>query len=185
VGSGIAWEFLPESAVTPRLEGEIRSVLVAALPEHADFFTTASYRGSVPEFRLVGRSSGGRLVAHLGCGRREALAGAQPVRILGIGAVAVHPDMQRQGVGRWMFEVLRQESVARGLADWGFLECRERVAGFYEHAGFRRLDQPCTSRDHETQEWETYHGPVMILPMTKSAMEWPSGGEVNLLGMSW
>jgi hypothetical protein len=25
----------------------------------------------------------------------------------------------------------------------------------------------------------------MILPMTKSAIEWPCGGELNLLGMSW
>ena len=185
MGNGIAWELLPESALTPRLEGEIRTVLVAALPEHADFFTTASYRGSVPEFRLVGRSSGGRLVAHLGCGRREALAGAQPVRILGIGAVAVQPGLQRQAIGRRMFEVLRQEALALDLADWGFLECHERVAGFYARAGFIRLSQPCTSRDHETQEWETYRGPVMILPIGKAASDWPNAGEVNLLGMSW
>jgi GNAT superfamily N-acetyltransferase len=181
----IGWQLLPESALTPSLAGEIRSLLVAAFPEHEDFFTTASYRGSAPEFRLIGRDGGGPLVAHLGCGRREALAGERPVRILGIGAVAVQPGLQRQAVGRRMFEVLRQEAVALNLADWGFLECRERVAGFYERAGFIRLNQPCTSRDHETHEWDTYRGPVMLLPIGKSASEWPTVGEVNLLGTSW
>jgi nodulation protein A len=154
-------------------------------PQFADFFATASFRGSVPAYRLFGRNAEGELVAHLGCGPREARAAGQPVRILGIGAVAVHPNVQGRGWGKQMFAMLRRHAVEAGLADFGFLECREAVAPFYQRAGFHRLQQPCTSVHHETNELDTHHGPVMVMPYCKPIDAWPLGGEVDLQGLSW
>jgi nodulation protein A len=181
----VKWFFFHESEMTVELEGEIRRMLVAAFPQYADFFATTSYRGSVPEYRLIGRDGTGNLVAHLECGTRIALCGGQPVRILGIGAVATHPIVQGKGVGYDMFQALKQHATQLQLADFGFLECGEAVAGFYESVGFVRTGQPCSSIHHETHERQTYRGPVMVLPIVKAFSLWPPGGEVDLQGMDW
>jgi nodulation protein A len=181
----LKWSFLRESEMTAQLEGEIRRMLVAAFPQYADFFATTSYRGSLPEYRLIGRDSAETLVAHLECGARTALSAGQPVRILGIGSVATLPIAQGKGVGHAMFQALTRHATQLQLADFGFLECREAVAGFYESVGFVRTRQPCTSMHYETQERETYEGPVMVLPLAKAFSLWPPGGEVDLQGMGW
>jgi nodulation protein A len=176
---------LPEGNLSASVEAEIRELLVTAFPEFADFFSRSSYRGSVPEYRLLGRTANGQLVAHLEFGCRQALVGAEPVSIVGIGAVAVHPRAQGRGIGTRMFGALSRYAIQERLADFGFLECREAVAGFYERVGFNRVQQTCTSLDHESLEWETYDGPVMVLPLTKPMAVWPTAGDVNLRGMSW
>jgi nodulation protein A len=181
----LKWSFVRESEMSRQLEAEIQRLLVAAFPQHADFFATASYRGSVPEYRLLGRDGAGTLLAHLECGTRVALSAGQPVRILGIGAVATHPIVQGKGVGYAMFQALTRHAMQLQLADFGFLECREAVAGFYERVGFVRTGQPCTSIHHETLERETYEGPVMVLPLAMEFSQWPSVGKVDLQGMDW
>jgi nodulation protein A len=181
----LEWSFVRESELTVQLEGQIRRMLVAAFPQYADFFATTSYRGSVPEYRLMGRDGAGTVVAHLGCGPRTALSAGQAVRILGVGAVATHPVAQGKGIGYAMFQALKQHAMQLQLADFGFLECGEAVAGFYESVGFVRTGQPCTSMHHETHEQQTYRGPVMVLPLSKKFSSWPVGGEVNLQGMDW
>lgn len=179
------WSFLPEAVAAGQCESEIRLMLVAAFPWHAEFFRHASYRGSIPEFRLLGRGRNGALLAHLACCRREAQAGGQPVQILGIGAVAVHPCAQGKGLGKEMFNALGQFARQHALADFALLECREAVAEFYRRAGFAHTQQPCTSRHHETGAWDTYTGPVMVLPLSKPLADWPGSGEINLCGLSW
>jgi hypothetical protein len=74
----VQWYVFGESEMTAQFEAEIRQLLVAAFPRHADFFATTSYRGSVPEYRLVGRDGAGTLVAHLECGTRIARSAGQP-----------------------------------------------------------------------------------------------------------
>jgi len=123
---------LPEGKLSAGVEAEIRDLRVTAFPEFADFISRSSYRGSVPEYRLVGRAATGELVTHLEFGCRQALVGTEPVGILGIGAVAVHPRTQGRGIGRRLFGALSQYAIQERLADFGFLECREAVAGFYE-----------------------------------------------------
>jgi nodulation protein A len=171
--------------MSARLESEARELLVTAFPEYAEFFRTTSYRGSIPEHRLFGRDRAGNLVAHLECGPRIALVAEQSVRILGIGAVAIHPAHQGQGLGREMFSRLRASAVERQLADFGFLQCREAVAGFYQRAGFERVAQPRTCIHHETDEPETYDGPVMVMPLQSGMDRWPRDGTVDLQGMDW
>lgn len=180
----LEWTFLPENEAE-QCDNEIRALLAAVFPWHAEFFAHASYRGSIPEFRLLGRDRNGQLLAHLECGRREALADGKPVQILGVGAVAVHPHAQGNGLGKEMFRALSQFAMQNELADFGLLECREAVAEFYLRAGFVRTQQPCTSRHHETGAWDTYTGPVMVLPLRKPLADWPGGGDINLCGLSW
>lgn len=171
--------------MSAELEGEVRELLVAAFPEHTEFFQKTSFRGSIPEHRLLGRDDAGKLIAHIECGPRVALVADQHTRILGIGAVAVHPAHQGQGLGCEMFSYLRASAIQQELADFGFLRCREAVAGFYERAGFERVAQPCVCIHHETGGSETYGGPVMVLPLQLAMNRWPRGGGVDLQGMSW
>jgi nodulation protein A len=181
----LCWSFFPESQMSAGLESEARELLVTAFPGYAEFFRTTSFRGSIPEHRLYGRNEAGNLIAHVECGPRVALVANQQVRILGIGSVAVHPAYQGQGLGREMFSHLRASAIKQELADFGHLQCREAVAGFYQRAGFERLAQPCISIYHETGELETYHGPVMALPLSREMNQWPRGGFVDLQGMAW
>jgi nodulation protein A len=181
----LSWTFFAEASMTSSLEHEIRHMLVDAFPDYADFFATVSYRGSVPEFRLIGRQSDNAIVAHLECGPRVIEVGQHLVRILGIGAVAVHPTAQGLGVGQQMFSELVASASEMGLADFGFLQCREAVAGFYQKAGFNRVYQLCTSMHHDTHEWETRDAPVMVMPIAKPITLWPSEGAIHLKGYSW
>jgi nodulation protein A len=181
----LRWSFFPESEMSAGLESEARALLVAAFPMYADFFRTSSFRGSIPEYRLFGRNEAGKLIGHIECGPRVALVANQQVRILGIGSVAVHPANQGQGLGREMFSQLQASANGQQLADFGHLQCREAVAGFYQRAGFERLTQPCVSVHHETGELETHHGPVMALPLLREMTHWPRGGVVDLQGMAW
>jgi nodulation protein A len=175
-----------ETQFTPELERETRALLVQAFPAHAAFFAEHSYRGSVPEWRLVGRDTAtGHLLTHLACGPREIAVGTQAVHILGIGAVAVHPAQQGRGLGRQMFEALGQAARQRRLAGFGFLECREAVAGFYQRAGFERMHQASSSEHHATRQRQTWRGPVMVMPLLQPLDAWPREGDIDLLGMDW
>ena len=182
----LLWELIDERAVSSALDAEIRSLLVAAYPQYADIFTQASYWGSQPEYRLVGRDPRSRhLLAHLECGPRNIWVAGQGVRILGIGAVAVHPSAQRCGYGREMFRQLGHSLSGSVDADFGLLQCRPAVAPFYRRSGFIQVPQPCTSIDPDSGIWETYSGPVMVLPLRKTMACWPVGGDVNLRGQPW
>jgi GNAT superfamily N-acetyltransferase len=157
----VDWLALPEGKLSAGVEAEIRDLLVTAFPEFADFFSRSSYRGSVPEYRLVGRAATSELVAHLEFGCRQALVGTEPVGILGIGAVAVHPRAQGRGIGRRMFGALSQYAIQERLADFGFLECREAVSGFYERVS--------TAGGDAAGPRSRRHGPLM-----RRADSWPA-----------
>lgn len=192
------WTFLHEAALASADEAAIRRLLVAAFPHHADFFYEHSFWGSPPEYRLIGREGDGPsrpdgqlvprprdILAHLGFGCRVARVGQTPVTIAGIGAVAVHPAWQGRKLGKEMFAELREFLRDETSVEFGFLECREVVVGFYEKAGLRRVYQAVYSQDPDTGIWLHNYGPVMVLPVHKRIQDWPKGEVIDLQGMPW
>lgn len=179
------WTLIPEPELSPALEASIRNMLVASFPDYVEFFSANSYWGSTPEYRLLGLDGSDQPAAHLEFGYRQIMVGEAPFQIAGIGAVAVHPSYQGKQVGKAMFAYLREHLLKNSRVDFGFLGCREEVVKFYTAAGFTRVNQSVYNLNPDSQTWETYHGPTLIMPVHKSLAQWESHGLIHLNGMPW
>lgn len=177
-----------QADLCPHDEARIRTLLVAAFPQHAALFGRQSYWGSVPDWRLVLEGEDDALVAHTGFGMRDIVVGdarAARFRIAGVGAVCTAPGWQRRGLGRRLFDALRDFLAAEASIDFAFLECREAIVPFYQAAGFSRFDQPVWCLDPDRGAWSESLGPKMLMPIARSLAAWPSSGRIDLRGMPW
>ena len=109
----------------------------------------------------------------------------QPVLVAGIGAVAILPDWQGQGAGRQLLAAVKTILANNAMADFGFLQCRDDVTGFYEKSGFHRIPQPVRSFDPDRLVWQTDDTATLILPVALPLQAWPRDGIVDLMGMPW
>lgn len=178
------WKLIPEPELSPTLEADIQKMLVAAFPEYVDFFTANSYWGSKPEFRLIAEEKS-QLIAHLEFGYRQITVENVSFEIAGIGAVAIHPDHQGKKLGKAMFAQLREYLLKNSNVDFGFIGCHDEVAEFYASSGFTRVHQSVYSLNPDSQTWETFHGPTLIMPIHKPLQAWKSDGLIHLHGMPW
>jgi predicted N-acetyltransferase YhbS len=149
-----------------------------------DFFSANSYWGSKPDFRLIAVDHG-QPIAHLEFGYRQITVGDASVHIAGIGAVAVHPDHQGKKLGRAMFAHLHAHLLKNSKVDFAFIGCHEEVAGFYAASGFHRVQQNVYNLNPDSKQWETYHGPTLVMPVHRSMQEWHAGELIHLNGMPW
>ena len=170
--------------VTPELEYGLRRLLQRAYPQFADLWAGVSYWGSEPEYHLW-LADRGRPVAQLGFGRRTVSVNGQEVQIAGVGAVCTDPGWQGRGVGKRLLTELQRVLSNDLPTDFGFLQCREAVAGFYERGGFVRVPQSVRFFDPDEQQWVLNAGPTMVLPVLKGSEAWPVRGEVDLRGLPW
>lgn len=178
------WQLIPEPELSPTLEADIQQMLIASFPDYVDFFTANSYWGTKPEFRLIAIEND-HPIAHLEFGYRQISVGDTPVQIAGIGAVAIHPSHQGRKLGKAMFAQLREYLLKNSSVDFGFIGCHEEVAGFYAASGFQRVDQSVYNLNPDSQTWETFHGPTLVMPIHKSMHEWQHGTLIHLHGMPW
>ena len=142
-----------------------------------------SYWGSQPEFHLR-LEEGQQPIAQLGFGRRLVRVGERVVQIAGVGAICVHPDRQGVGVGKRLLNELYQVLTQDVPADFGLLQCREAVVGFYERGGFVRVPQAARFLDPDEGQWVRHAGPTMTLPARSGLTGWPPG-EIDLRGLPW
>ncbi len=178
------WKLIPEPELSPTLEADIQQMLIASFPDYVDFFSANSYWGTKPEFRLIAVEND-HPIAHLEFGYRRISVGDMPVKIAGIGAVAIHPSHQGRKLGKTMFAQLRAYLLKNSSVDFGFIGCHEEVAGFYAASGFQRVDQSVYNLNPDSQTWETFHGPTLVMPIHKSMHEWQHGALIHLHGMPW
>jgi len=175
----------PRAELTPQLEAQLRTLLIAAYPPFADFWAGTSYWGSEPEWHLWLADPAGVPMAQLGCGRRVAEVGGREVTLVGVGGVATHPAFQRRGVGLRLLRELH--TFLRTLPDveFAFLQCREEVVPFYEQGGFVRVPGAAQYLDPDEGQWVTDAGPTLILPVHAALRDWPPGETVDLRGTPW
>ena len=178
------WKLIPEPELSAALEADIQRMLVAAFPNYVDFFNANSYWGSKPEYRLIAMQAG-QPVAHLEFGFRRITVEDSAFEIAGIGAVAIHPKHQGRKLGKTMFSHLRDHLQQHTHVDFGFIGCHDEVAGFYAASGFTRVQQSVYSLNPDSQAWETFHGPTLIMPIHSSLEQWNSHGVIHLHGMPW
>jgi GNAT superfamily N-acetyltransferase len=174
-----------EGELRPADEATIRELLLLAFPQFRDIFSTRSYFGACPDHRLMLRGSNGELLAHLTIARRVIDVGAIEILIAGVGGVAVRPERQGEGLGQKLMEQLGSVLRNEVPAPFAYLNCREEVAGFYQRAGWQRLDQVSRFLDPYTNRWIDYTGPKLILAGKEPAASWPREGKILLRGMPW
>ena len=182
---GLLLRFAAEEELSADDHAGISALLVAAFPEHADAFSTASWYGARPDHRLWLEDSDGAPVAHLDFERRIIGVGDREVLVAGVGEVATHPDRQGRGLGRLLMAELRRALTAETPVDFGYLGCREEVIGFYERVGWYRIHQKTREIDPRSGEWTVSEGPTLILPATAPLSAWPREGTIDLRGMWW
>lgn len=182
---GLRLRFVAEAELSAEDHAAVSALLVAAFPEHADAFRTASWYGGRPDHRLWLEDSDSVLVAHLDFERRFIGVGDREVLVAGVGEVATHPEQQGKGLGRWLMAELRRVLTTETPVGFGYVGCREEVVGFYERAGWHRIDQRTREIDPGSREWTVSEGPNLILPATAPLAAWPCEGTIHLRGMWW
>ncbi len=173
-----------ETDLTDADEGRIRALLVAAFPQYVEIFTAVSWYAARPDHRLWLEDAEGRMAAHLDFEQRVIGGGDTDVFVAGVGEVATHPDWQGRGVGRLLMAELQRVLRDELPVSFGYLNCREAVAGFYESVGWHRVKQPVRSLDPATHEWRVETDPTMVLPARETVECFPQG-LIDLRGMWW
>jgi nodulation protein A len=175
-----------ETALTEHDHAALAKLLRAAfvgVPE--EFAGSRSWAWARKEARLWLADGSGTPVAHLAVERRLVAVDDADVLVAGVGEVAVSPDLQGRGLGARLISQLRTRLRTEFAADFGFLLCGERVAGFYRRAGFTRVANPVRyldPRDERTVRED--HSPTMVMPGRRPLTEWPDG-MVDLRGLPW
>jgi len=181
----LAQFLVAEDDLTPEHHRRISDLLVLAFARYAELFRNASYYYSVPHYRLWLEDEAGDMVAHLDFECRTIGVNGADVLIAGIGEVAVHPDKHGQGLGRELFVRLFPILRDQCKVDFGFLQCRDQVVGFYQSVGWHKLSQNIHEEDIKTGETIVAIGNALILPVCKPLSGWSTAGDVDLRGLPW
>jgi GNAT superfamily N-acetyltransferase len=165
----------PPTAV--RLTRYTKTEQTEILGESADPFGVA-YAGLtwLPKEDHFGIRLGGRLVAHAGLLRLPLSIGDVTTEVVGVGGVAVAPDLRGHGLARLVLTSALDHARTLGPRH-GLLFCRQPLVPLYERLGWRALEQDVRVEQHE--------GPVVMplrtmwTPLHDGA-NWPTGA-VRLL----
>ncbi|MGW7256356.1 GNAT family N-acetyltransferase [Streptomyces sp. NPDC054834] len=130
----------------------------------------------LPKEEHFGIRLGDRLVAHTGLRRLPMSIGGIGTEVVGVGGVAVAPDLRGQGLARLVITAALDHARTLG-PQHGLLFCRQPLVPLYERLDWRALDQDVHVEQHE--------GPVLMplrtmwVPLHDGA-SWPTGA-VRLL----
>jgi nodulation protein A len=180
---GIDVRLVAEADLTPEDDLAIRELLMASFPRDREQFERRSWWGSPPDHRLL-LSVDGRLVGHLDIERRVIEVGSTDVLVAGIGEVAVHPDVQRRGLGRRLIEELLRTLLTEVPVSFGYLTTGPADAAFYTAVGLTRIDATVRYRDPDTGAWEVIDPLSFVLPAGAPLSAWPPG-PIDLRGTPW
>lgn len=178
---------VPEKELLSEDNERIKRLLVAAFPQYRHIFHHTSYYYSKPEIRLWFEDKNGNIVAHLDFERRQIDVASKKILVAGVGEVATQPELHGRGIGRDLMKHFVKYIRQSYPADFGFLQCRPAVVGYYEKVGWIRIDthHKIVELDINTDEFVVTEGPALIISGTKSVDLWPKTGLVHLRGLPW
>ena len=173
----VLYEELPRD-----LEGELEvwyEKLICSDPEYAGIG-----RWAEPDLTLV-VFDGPRWAATAELAGRRVRVGTAAVRIAGVSGVMTHPEYRGRGLAREIMTLVMKTAAERyGDVDFGLLDCRNELVGFYEPLGWRREPgRIFYTLDGVRGMYDSEHVNIMVYPLTHGAV-WP-GGDVDLLGLPW
>ena len=109
--------YLPDAAVDPGLDIELRTLLSACFiqPHHA-VFREHRHFCYPPQHRWLMRDHAGRLIAQIAVHERQVVAAERSWAAGGLAEVCVHPDVQRRGLMRELLARVHDDLHQRGVA---------------------------------------------------------------------
>ena len=137
------------------------------------------YKWAPPEW-YAAAGIDGHLAGALLIVTREVAAGAESIRVAGIGGVVTRPEHRKKGVATAMLREAANLMRTRLDVDFGFLICRRQIAPVYEKAGWIHVLGPTSFS--QPSGTTTYPNDSMVLPLRNR--QWPAG-PINLRGLPW
>ena len=180
---GTAVRLVAEADLTPEDDAAIRELLVVACPSLAASLGSRSWWGSRPDHRLL-VSRADALLGHLALERRVIEVGSTDVVVAGIGGLAVHPSVRRQGVGRRLIEQLLRVLLTEVPVSFGYLTTDAAGAAFPAAVGLTRIEATVRYRDPDSGGWEVADPVSFVLPAGSPFAAWPAG-PIDLRGTPW
>ncbi|PJE05777.1 GNAT family N-acetyltransferase [Legionella sp.] len=174
-----------EEEVRPENHAAIQKLLVNAFPQYEDIFGKSSYWGARPTHRLWMEMESGEIIAHLDFEPRKVRVGTNTILIAGIGEVATHPGFHHRGLGRRLMNEL--DKILRTIipVEFGYLQCRPAVLGFYTRVGWHLVTNKVQYIDPDTGSLTIdKESHSVVLPALSAIHRWPKG-LIDLLGMPW
>ncbi|MER6421011.1 GNAT family N-acetyltransferase [Streptomyces sp. NPDC001137] len=113
-----------------------------------------------------------RLVAHTGLLRLPVAIGATETEVVGVGGVAVAPDMQGQGLARLVVTAALEHARTMG-PQYALLFCRPPLMPLYQRLGWHPLDTDVLVEQPEGR-LATMPLRTMVTPL-RDDVRWPSG----------
>jgi predicted N-acetyltransferase YhbS len=114
---------------------------------------------------------GDRLVAHAGLLRLPVAIGDAETEVVGVGGVAVAPDLQGQGLARLVVTAALDHARTMG-PQHALLFCRPSLVPLYQHLGWHPLDKEVVVEQPENR-LVTMPLRTMVMPLRDNAY-WPS-----------
>ncbi|NMO88395.1 GNAT family N-acetyltransferase [Actinomycetospora sp. TBRC 11914] len=172
----VRWTTRWETSLEPREHDDIAALLARSYASTTTVFTHGhSWAGARPELRILGHHRG-EVVAHAAVIRRFLRAPDHDTSVLvgDVGLVAVDPDRQGLGLGGALMDTVAATLRRLGLP-YGFLTCGREVRGFYRRCGWTPLSDHALRSISIDLALEDHRHNGMLLPVHRSADEWPSG----------
>ncbi|MFF4518965.1 GNAT family N-acetyltransferase [Streptomyces mirabilis] len=125
----------------------------------------------LPKKEHFGIRHGDRLVAHAGLLRLPVAIGDVETEVVGVGGVAVAPDLQGQGLARRVVTAALDHARTMG-PQHALLFCRPPLVPLYQRLGWRPLDKAVLVEQPENR-LVTMPLRTMVTPLRDNA-HWPS-----------
>ncbi|SDL38705.1 GNAT family N-acetyltransferase [Streptomyces indicus] len=162
-----------ESPTVVRLAEYTKADLEEILGTSDDPFGVASTGLTwLPKEEHFGVRLEGRLVAHAGLLRLPVAIGGAELEVIGVGGVAVAPDMQGRGMARLGVTAALTHASTLG-PEHALLFCRPPLVALYQRLGWHPLDEDVTVEQPEGRV-VTMPLKTMVTPLRDGA-RWPSG----------
>ncbi|MDR6974131.1 GNAT superfamily N-acetyltransferase [Streptomyces sp. 3330] len=126
----------------------------------------------LPKEEHFGVRHGDRLVAHAGLRRLSVAVGETGTEVVGVGGVAVAPDVRGRGLARLVISAALEHARTMGPRH-ALLFCRPPLVPLYRHLGWRPLDEEVIVEQPRSR-LVTMPLRTMVTPPRDNA-PWPAG----------
>lgn len=181
----ISIEAAEHGQLAPGSVGQLRALFDAGYLQDFGRWDPEQPYGYAPHGMHFIAYEDGTAIGHAGWAIRSIGVGGQDVVIAGVGGVLVARAARGRHLGERLLEAAATAMRDEASIHFGYLGCREEVAGFYRRCGWHRITaaERSIARDGTWSE-DPAGQPLLILPVHRRVSDWPAG-MIDLRGRAW